>query len=98
VSKAARELARYEAGMVEVDGEFCVPQEVNEARYYIDLGPVFGQVRSAWTLVGRFLLFIPALFLFILAIQLMKGGASAVGPTIQGQFPFANGLSTMGTG
>jgi len=28
----------------------------------------------------------------------MKAGAAAVGPTIQGQFPFANGLSTMGTG
>src|SRR6185369_10123371 len=44
------------------------------------------------------LLFIPALFLFILAIQLMKSGAAAVGPTIEGSFPFANGLSTMGTG
>ena len=84
--------------MVEVDGEFCIPQEENEARYYIDLGPILGQVRSAWALAGKLLLFIPAMFLFILAIQLMKAGAAAVGPTIQGQFPFANGLSTMGTG
>ena len=38
------------------------------------------------------------MFLFILAIQLMKSGAQAVGPSIEGQFPFANGLSTMGTG
>ena len=44
------------------------------------------------------LLFVPAMFLFILAIQLMKSGAAAVGPPIQGQFPFANGLSTLGTG
>src|SRR5205809_1726671 len=84
--------------MVEVDGEFCIPQEANEARYYIDLGPILGRVRSPWVLAGKFLLFIPAMFLFILAIQLMKAGAAAVGPTIQGQFPFANGLSTMGTG
>jgi solute carrier family 34 (sodium-dependent phosphate cotransporter) len=98
MSKAARELARYEAGMVEVDGEFCVPQEANEARHYIDLGPILGRVRSGWFLVGKFLLFLPALFLFILAIQFMKAGATAVGPTIQGQFPFANAASTMGTG
>jgi solute carrier family 34 (sodium-dependent phosphate cotransporter) len=84
--------------MVEVDGEFCIPQEENETRQYIDLGPILGQVRSKWVLAGKFLLFVPAMFLFILAIQLMKAGAAAVGPTIQGQFPFANGLSTMGTG
>jgi solute carrier family 34 (sodium-dependent phosphate cotransporter) len=98
VSKAARDLARYEQAMVEVDGEYCVPQEANEARHYIDLGPVLGRVRSPWVLVGKLLLFLPALFLFILAIQLMKSGAAAVGPSIKGQFPFANGLSTMGTG
>src|SRR5436190_6480408 len=98
VSKAARDLARYEKAMVEVDGEFCIPQEENETRYYLDLGPILGQVRSPWVLAGKFLLFIPAMFLFILAIQLMKAGAAAVGPSIQGQFPFANGLSTLGTG
>ena len=38
------------------------------------------------------------MFLFILAIQLMKSGATAVGPSIEGQFPFANGFSTLGTG
>jgi solute carrier family 34 (sodium-dependent phosphate cotransporter) len=98
VSKAARDLAKYEKAMVEVDGEYCIPQEENETRSYIDLGPILGQVRSKWILVGKFLFFIPALFLFILAIQLMKAGTQAVGPEIQGQFPFANGLSTMGTG
>ena len=98
MSKAARDMARYEQAMVEVDGEFCVPQEENEIRYYVDLGPIIGRVRSGWYLAGKLLLFVPALFLFILAIQLMKAGAAAVGPTIQGQFPFANAASTMGTG
>jgi sodium-dependent phosphate cotransporter len=42
--------------------------------------------------------FLPAMFLFILAIQLMKSGAAALGPSIEGQFPFANGVSTLGTG
>ena len=35
-------LAEYERRLVEVDGEFCVPQEAGQARHYIDLGPIFG--------------------------------------------------------
>jgi hypothetical protein len=98
-TKADRQLEAYERSLVEVDGEFCVPQEEGEARHVIDLGPIFGEVeRSGWYFFRKFLLFFPALFLFILAIQLMKAGAQAVGPSIEGQFPFANGLSTLGTG
>jgi sodium-dependent phosphate cotransporter len=83
--------------LIEVDGEFCVPFEAGQRRHYIDLGP-FEVERSPWYVVKKILLFIPAMFLFILAIQLMKSGATAVGPSIEGQFPFANGFSTMGTG
>jgi Na+/phosphate symporter len=98
-SEADEELERYEQRLVEVDGEFCIPQEVGEARHYIDLGPIFGTVeRSPWYLAKKLLYFIPALFLFILAIQLMKEGAAALGPSIEGSFPFANPLSTLGTG
>jgi sodium-dependent phosphate cotransporter len=86
-----------EADLVEVDGEFCVPFEATQARHFIDLGP-FEVERSPWYIVRKLLLFVPALFLFILAIQLMKSGAAAVGPSIEGKFPFANGLSTLGTG
>lgn len=39
-----------------------------------------------------------ALFLFVLAIELMKSGAKAIGPTITGSFPFDNGISTLGFG
>ncbi|HEX9123273.1 MAG TPA: hypothetical protein VF984_07930 [Actinomycetota bacterium] len=39
-----------------------------------------------------------ALFLFVLAIQLMKNGAKAIAPTIQGSRLFANGFSTLGAG
>ena len=70
MSKAARDLAKYERAMVEVDGEFCIPQEENEARYYIDLGPILGRVRSPWVLAGKFFLFLPAMFLFILATRM----------------------------
>ncbi len=83
--------------LVEIDGEFCVPHEVNEARHVVDWGP-FEPPRSAWYLVHKFLLFLPAMYLFILAVQIMKAGAVAIGPDIQGQFPFANGISTLGFG
>ena len=95
-AEAKRDLER-EANLVEVDGEFCVPFEADQTRHYIDLGP-FEVERSSWYFVKKVLLFLPAIFLFILAIQLMKSGAQAVGPSIEGQFPFANGLSTLGTG
>jgi solute carrier family 34 (sodium-dependent phosphate cotransporter) len=83
--------------LVEIDGEFCVPHEVNEARHLVDWGP-FEPPRSAWYIVHKFLLFVPAMYLFILAVQIMKAGATAIGPQIQGQFPFANGVSTLGFG
>src|SRR5262245_16273929 len=98
MSKAHRDLARMEKAAVEVDGEFCVPQEIDEVRYHIDLGPIFGEIQRPAYALRRALLFLPALFLFILAIQLMKAGAAAVGPTIEGSFPFANPASTLGTG
>jgi solute carrier family 34 (sodium-dependent phosphate cotransporter) len=83
--------------LVEIDGEFCVPHELNEARHVVDWGP-FEPPRSAWYLVRKVLLFLPAMYLFILAVQIMKTGAAAIGPDIQGQFPFANGISTLGFG
>jgi sodium-dependent phosphate cotransporter len=42
--------------------------------------------------------FVPALFLFILAIQLMKEGAQAIAPRLQGTFPVDNMISTLGLG
>jgi sodium-dependent phosphate cotransporter len=82
---------------VEIDGEYCVPHEINEVRHIVDWGP-FERPRSAWYIVRKLLLFLPAMYLFILAVQIMKTGAAAIGPDIQGQFPFANGISTLGFG
>jgi solute carrier family 34 (sodium-dependent phosphate cotransporter) len=98
VSKTHRDLAKMERAASEVDGEYCVPQDEDQVRYHIDLGPIFGDVQRGSYFLGRALLFIPAMFLFILAIQLMKTGASAIGPSIEGSFPFANPASTLGTG
>lgn len=99
MKSSTKELELYERALMEVDGEFCVPQEAGQARHVIDLGPIFGEVkRPLRYFLGKLLLFIPAMFLFILAIQLMKEGAAAVGPSIKGQFPFANGVSTLGSG
>jgi solute carrier family 34 (sodium-dependent phosphate cotransporter) len=39
-----------------------------------------------------------ALFLFVLAIQLMKSGAKSIGPEIKGSFLFDNPTSTLGFG
>ena len=97
LSPDIRDLER-EAELVEIDGEFCVPYEERQVRHLIDLGPLGGIERRPREVIKRILLFLPALFLFILAIQLMKEGAAAVGPSIKGEFPFANGYSTLGTG
>src|SRR5919108_71796 len=48
--------------------------------------------------VIKVLSFLGAIFLFILAIQLMKKGAGAIGPRIQGSGLFDNGVSTLGVG
>ena len=99
MSKTHRDLARMERAAVEVDGEFCVPHEAGEVRHHLDLGPILGDVqRPGAYFLGKALLFLPAMFLFILAIQLMKTGAAAIGPSIEGSFPFANPVSTLGTG
>lgn len=99
MAKRLRERSEQElVDLIEVDGEFCVPFEEGQRRYILDLGP-FGRVERNWRVVAtKVLLVLPALFLFILAVQLMKEGAAAVGPQIKGQFPFANGISTLGAG
>jgi sodium-dependent phosphate cotransporter len=95
---AKRSEADAFADLSEVDGEFCIPVEEGQRRHILDLGP-FGVVGRDWrTIAAKLLLFVPAMFLFILAVQLMKAGATAVGPSIQGRFPFANGVSTLGAG
>jgi solute carrier family 34 (sodium-dependent phosphate cotransporter) len=95
-SKDELELEKLEK-FVEIDGEYCIPHEINEVRHLVEWGP-FEPPRSAWYIVHKVLLFLPAMYLFILAVQIMKTGAAAIGPDIQGQFPFANGISTLGFG
>jgi solute carrier family 34 (sodium-dependent phosphate cotransporter) len=46
----------------------------------------------------KVLSFLAALFLFILAIHLMKEGADAIAPRLQGTFPVDNMVSTLGLG
>jgi hypothetical protein len=48
--------------------------------------------------VAKVLFFVAALFLFILSIQLMKEGAQAIAPRLQGTFPVDNMVSTLGLG
>lgn len=52
-----------------------------------------------WAAVALKLAFLAvALFLFVLAIQLMKEGAKAIGPTLSGSPLFSNAFSTLGAG
>jgi solute carrier family 34 (sodium-dependent phosphate cotransporter) len=52
-----------------------------------------------WRQIGSKLIhFVIAIFLFILAIQLMKSGAKALAPNLQGTFPVDNAVSTLGLG
>jgi solute carrier family 34 (sodium-dependent phosphate cotransporter) len=44
------------------------------------------------------LYFLAAIFLFVLAIQLMKEGAQSIAPRLQGTFPVDNMVSTLGLG
>ncbi len=50
------------------------------------------------SVAGKAASFLVALFLFVLAIQLMKEGAKAVAPTFQDSALFDNGVSTLGAG
>ena len=45
MSKTHRDLAQMEKAAVEVDGEYCVPQEEDEVRYHVDLGPILGDIQ-----------------------------------------------------
>jgi sodium-dependent phosphate cotransporter len=49
-------------------------------------------------LASKVLHFVPAMYLFILAIQLMKAGAQALRPYLVGTFPFDNAISSLGLG
>ena len=57
------------------------------------------RARRGWrTAALKLLYFLPAIFLFILAIQLMKAGAGALKGNLEGTFPVDNPVSTLGFG
>jgi sodium-dependent phosphate cotransporter len=84
-------------GLAEPEADVVVLPAPHE-HHLADAHTVEAAEHGAWYVARKLALFLPAIFLFILAIQLMKAGAAAVGPQIQGEFPFANGVSTLGTG
>src|ERR671919_710953 len=87
---------RSDVRATEASGNGSPPAEVSE-------GTTAPAVRVEGRAAGRSLVvktasFLAALFLFILAIQLMKKGAEAMAPRLQGTFPVDNMVSTMGLG
>jgi solute carrier family 34 (sodium-dependent phosphate cotransporter) len=62
-----------------------------------DLAPT--SRRPRWRVVAdKALNFVVAIFLFVLAIQLMKSGAKSLAPNLEGTFPVDNAVSTLGLG
>jgi sodium-dependent phosphate cotransporter len=58
-----------------------------------------GSRQRDWASVaGKIAFLLIALFLFVLAIQLMKEGAKAIGPSLQDSPLFSNAFSTLGAG
>ena len=61
--------------------------------------PVERALGRDWlAMAGRLAFFLVALFLFVLAIQLMKEGAKALGPSLTDSPMFSNAFSTLGAG
>jgi solute carrier family 34 (sodium-dependent phosphate cotransporter) len=83
--RTERSALEREAGSTEPAGS-ASPGEPNQGR------PQWRRISSKLTY------FALALFLFILAIQLMKSGAKALAPNLQGTFPVDNAVSTLGLG
>ena len=55
--------------------------------------------RPPWLrITEKVLYFVAAIFLFVLAIQLMKSGAKVLAPNLEGTFPTDNAVSTLGLG
>ena len=54
--------------------------------------------RDWFRLIGKVASFALAMFLFVLAIQLMKEGAKAIAPSLSDSPLFSNGISTLGAG
>ncbi len=54
--------------------------------------------RSRWVQPGKVILFVVSLFLFILAILLMKEGAKSLAPLVRGTFHVTNPLNSLGFG
>src|SRR5919106_2641375 len=87
---------RSDVRATEASGNGSPPAEVSE-------GTTAPAVRVEGRAAGRSVVvktasFLAALFLFILSIQLMKVGAEAMAPRLQGTFPVDNMVSTMGLG
>jgi sodium-dependent phosphate cotransporter len=63
------------------------------------VAPLPAERERDWAAVALKMAFLAvALFLFVLAIQLMKEGAKAIGPSLSGSSLFSNAFSTLGFG
>ena len=65
----------------------------------VEADPIEPSTKRNWPgLLAKLASFAVALFLFVLAIQLMKEGAKAIAPSLEDSPLFSNGISTLGAG
>jgi solute carrier family 34 (sodium-dependent phosphate cotransporter) len=62
------------------------------------VSPPLRLARARWRRLGKVLLFLASLFLFILAITLMKEGARDLGPLVRDRFQVSNAANSLGFG
>lgn len=83
----------HDGDMIAGSPEFTVPAREGEA-------PVAGVHRPIWQRISwsKIGLFLVSLFLFILALTLMKDGARGLAPVVEDRFSLDNPANTMGFG
>jgi Na+/phosphate symporter len=80
---------------LDIETERSTTSEIDRAEEI----PERAATRVDWlSILGKVASLIVALFLFVLAIQLMKDGAKAIAPSIQNSPLFSNAFSTLGAG
>lgn len=99
-SRPVRELSDFDAGISEIN-ENPSTASVPDIKHAVHVSPPPKEAKRMWLKsinLSKVSLFIASLYLFMLAITLMKDGAGGVGPLIQDIFSITNPANSLGFG
>lgn len=99
-SRPVRELSDFDAGISEIN-ENPSTASVPDIKHAVHVSPPPKETKRMWLKsinLSKVSLFIASLYLFMLAITLMKDGAGGVGPLIQDIFSITNPANSLGFG